>query len=376
VRTLDLLDDLGHPKYPEPKAFILVAKFTHVIPMASLARLQMVMTYTIFLVFAVLFAFLAVLTYIFQINILIAVGLAAIFIFIEYAIGPVLVEASTRPVAVSRQESPWLHDTVKSMSEKAGIPMPRIAIVENSTPNAFVYGRTSSDATLALHRGLVDQLNKDEVVGVIGHELGHIKHRDFVIMTMLSAVPIMAYLVARLSFQSFAFAPKARRKNEGGIGIAILAAAGVSFVVYLLSQLLVLSLSRAREHYSDAFSAYMTGKPRDLESALTRITYGLSLARSEPHGARAFFIQDPSRAKLEMAEISEKKEQYDLDRDGVLDERELQLAMREEARSSWKSVNALFSTHPPTFKRILLLRQMETEIEKGQLAASDIYKRI
>lgn len=344
--------------------------------MASLARLRLIMTYTIFLVFVVLFAFLAVLTYIFQINILIAAGLAAIFMLLEYAIGPALVEASTRLRTVSSEDSPWLHEVVRSMSERAGIRMPRIAIVEDSTPNAFVYGHTSADATLALHRGLVDQLNKDEVVGVIGHELGHLRHRDFVIMTMLSAVPIMAYLVARLSFQSFTFAPKASRRKEGGIGLAVLAAAGVSFIVYLLSQLLVLSLSRAREHYSDAFSAYLTARPRDLESALTRITYGLSLAKSEPHGARAFFIQDPSRAKLEIAEIREKKDQYDLDRDGVLDERELELAMREEARSSWKSVNALFSTHPPTFRRILLLRQMEIEIEKGQLAASDIYKRI
>jgi len=137
-----------------------------------------------------------------------------------------------------------------------------------------------------------------------------------------------------------------------------------------------MGLSRLREHYSDAYSAYVTGQPRQLQSALTKITYGLSLSPNPTTGARAFYIGDPAMAKQEFQRIVGRKDAYDLDRDGVLDERELQLAMEKEAKSTWTTINTWFSTHPPTFKRILLLREIESEMTTGRYSSSRIYAHV
>src|SRR2546426_10628686 len=83
------------------------------------------------------------------------------------------------------------------MASTSGIPMPRLAISPDPTPNAFVFGRTQKSATLAFHQGLLQRLNEDEIEGVIAHELGHVKHRDFIVVTMISAIPLVAYLIAR-----------------------------------------------------------------------------------------------------------------------------------------------------------------------------------
>jgi Zn-dependent protease with chaperone function len=135
-------------------------------------------------------------------------------------------------------------------------------------------------------------------------------------------------------------------------------------------------LSRLREHYADAYSAYLTGSPRSLESGLAKITYGLSISPKSPEGARALYIEDPAQAKQEIQQIMENKAEYDLDRDGVLDERELQLAMEKESKSMWQTMNSWFATHPPTFKRILLLREIENEMETGRYTSERVYAHV
>jgi heat shock protein HtpX len=268
---------------------------------------------------------------------------------------------------------PWFEKTVGELATKSNVPMPRLAVVPNQTPNAFVFGNSTSKMTLAVHEGLLKQLNEDEVKGVIAHEIGHIRHKDSIVMTFLSAIPLIAYLVSRAAF-GFGYVGR-RDDRRGGAGYLVLAGV-IALVVYFVAQLLVMKLSRLREHFSDAYSAYVTESPRSLESALTKIAYGLSLSPEEPHGARALFISDPALAKQEINAIVEKQDQYDLNRDGVLDERELQSAMEKEAKSTWTSVNAAFSTHPPTYKRILLLRQIEEEMRTGTYTSAEIYKHV
>jgi heat shock protein HtpX len=304
-------------------------------------------------------------------TLLVATALAIIFMLIQLAISPAIIAASTRLRYIESGEYPWLERTVENLSEKSGVKKPRIAISPNNDPNAFVFGNSSSNMTLAVHQGLLNSLSEEEITGVIGHELGHIKHKDALIMTLLSALPLIAYMIARgtmaLRWEGD------RRRGEGGY----IALAGIiALVVYFAAQLLVLKLSRLREHFSDAYSAYLTGSPRSLESALTKIAYGLSLSPDEPHGARALFISDPALAKEEINSILENKSEYDLDKDGVLDERELELAMEKEAKSYWTSVNTAFSTHPPTFKRIMLLRQIESEMASGVFSEQRLYAHI
>ena len=304
-------------------------------------------------------------------TLLAATALAVIFMLIQLAISPAIIAASTRLHYIQAGEFPWLESTVDSLSEKCGVRKPRIAISPDNNPNAFVFGNSSSNMTLAVNQGLLDSLSKDEVIGVIGHELGHIKHKDAIVMTLLSAVPLMAYMIARVTL---ALRWEGDRK-KGDAGVIALAGI-VALIVYFVSQLLVLKLSRLREHFSDAYSAYLTGSPRSLESALTKIAYGLSISPTEPHGARALFISDPALAKSEISSILEKKDEYDLDRDGVLDERELELEMEKEASSYWTNLNTAFSTHPPTFKRIMLLRQIGQEMGSGAFSEQRSYALI
>lgn len=347
----------------------------------------MSMTAAILLVGIIFALFLAIIMYIVSIFFVIpplgiyviAVVGAVFFIFIQYLIGPAIVKAATRLHYLRPGENPWLEQTVKKLADKSGLPMPKLAIAPDETPNAFTFGRTASSATLAVHEGLLNQLNEDEIEGVIAHELGHIKHRDYLVITALSAVPLIAFLIARVSFTAMQFGTVGRSRgkdNSGAIWIAILAAAAISYLVYFITQLCVMGLSRLREHYADAYSAYLTGQPRELESALTKITYGLSLSPKPPSGARTFYIGDPALAKQEVSDILSKKEEYDLDHNGVLDERELELAMEKEAKNTWVKVNTLFATHPPTFKRILLLREIDKEMESGKFTSSSIYTHV
>jgi heat shock protein HtpX len=194
-------------------------------------------------------------------------------------------------------------------------------------------------------------------------------------MTVLSSLPLIAYYVAQVTLYAGAFSGRGRRdKDNSG---AILIVIGIlAFAVYIITFLIVMRLSRLREHFADAFSAYATGSPRSLESALAKITYGLSIAPKSESSARSFYIEDPSMAKQEIASIMDKKNEYDLDHDGVLDERELELAMEKEAKSTWQQANSLFSTHPSTFKRILLLREIDQEMDSGNYSSDKMYRHV
>ena len=354
--------------------------------MARLGQLKLSMTVAVLLVSIIFAFFLGAIIFFLQVylqlwawyySIILVIAATVIFILFQFLIGPAIVRFSTGLRYLHSGENPWLESTVKDLADKSGIPVPRLAIVPDKTPNAFVFGRSSKGATLAVHEGLLNELNEDEVRGVIGHELGHVKHKDFLVMTALSALPLIAYLIARGTFEAAWITGRTSRRKEGeGAGVALIFIAAISFVVYIVTLLCVMRLSRLREHYADAYSAYVTESPRQLESALTKITFGLSLSPKPPHGARTLYIGDPALAKQEVQDIISRKEEYDLDKDGVLDERELELAMEKEAKSTWTKVNSWFTTHPATFQRILLLREIEKEMESGTYSGKRIYARI
>lgn len=349
--------------------------------MASLSQLKFAMAFSIFLsafIFALLvFAIVFFLQLDIFIGLAVALGGSALFILFQWAVGPAIVAASTHLHYLKPGENPWLEKTVKEIAQKSGLPMPKLATVPNNTPNAFTFGRSTSNATLAVHEGLLKQLNEDEIKGVIAHELGHVKHKDYIVMTVLSALPLIAYFIAQATLYTGAFSGGGRGRNsKDNSGAALIAIGVIAFVIYILTFLIVMRLSRLREHYADAYSAYVTGNPRELESALAKITYGLSLSPKAPEGTRAFYIEDPAAARQEVQHIMEHKDEYDLDHDGVLDERELELAMEKESKSTWVQMNSLFATHPPTFKRILMLKEIEEEMDTGKYSSDKVYAHV
>ena len=260
--------------------------------MARLSELKFAMGISIFVASFIFGAFLIgaifliqvyVVGFDFLIGILLAVGGTALFILFQYAVGPFIVSATTHLQYVKPGQNPWLENTVKELADKSGIPMPKLATVPDRTPNAFTFGRTSKSAVLAVHEGLLRQLNQDEIRAVIAHELGHIKHRDYIVMTILSALPLIAYWVAQIAFRAAWFGGgRSRGKNEGNASAALLIIGVLSFIVYIISFLAVMRLSRLREHFADSYSAYLT-KPADLQSALAKIT---GLRSSNPTAKR------------------------------------------------------------------------------------------
>ena len=348
--------------------------------MARLSDLKIAMGTSILIAAFIFGIFIFAILFFLQLDLvtglLVGLGAVALFILFQYAIGPSIVAATARLHYLKPGENPWLENTVKDLSQKSGLPPPRVATVPNPTPNAFTFGRGQSSATLAVHDGLLNGLNEDEVRGVIAHELGHIKHKDYIVMTVLSALPLIAYIVAQTAFRAGMYSSYSRGRRENNPAAAFIVIGVISFIVYIVTFLSVMRLSRLREHYADAYSAYLTGSPRSLESGLAKITYGLSISPKSPEGARAFYIEDPALAKQEVQTIMQKKDDYDLDHDGVLDERELQLAMERESKSTWNQLNTLFATHPPTFKRILLLREIENEMNTGKYTQQNIYTHV
>jgi len=344
--------------------------------MASLGALKRSMALTLILIFGMLFALLVVIATLVQwymaeafvsfwIQILFIVLITIGFVLLQWAISPGIIRWSSKLRYLQPGENPFLEETVRELCQKSAVPMPRLAVSPDRSPNAFVFGRSRSSATLAVHMGLLEQLNRDEIKGVLAHEVGHLKHNDMVVMTVVSVVPMLAYMLAR----SVLWGGGRRSKDSGGLIVAAM----LGFAIYFISQLVILRLSRQREFYADTFSAVTTNDPHSLSSALAKITYGLSLTKEAPGAARSFYIGDPLNAKREISSIMQNKREYDLDGDGVLDEKELELAMEEDAKHHRRT--QIMSTHPSTFARIQLLKEIEQDLKHGSMN-KDIYSRI
>lgn len=354
--------------------------------MGSLAALRRGSALTVVLVFGFLSLFLLAVLSILDVllsgsmgsgAVVVLVLLAALFILLQWALSPWIVRRAARAThPVNEQTNPWLYGVVMDLARQAEVKGPRaIWVNDDPAPNAFVFGRTVASSEMVITKGLLEKLNKDEIRAVVAHEIGHLRHKDVVVMTLVSAVPVMAYIVARVGFEFLTHSRGGSGKGKGQALLIALVIAIVSYLIYLITQMLVLYLSRTREYYADAYSGAATRDPYQLSSALTKISYGLSLAHatSEPSGLRAFMIGDPVRAAGDYEKLEKKMADYDLDHDGQIDNAELAKAAAAERRGHWRRANELFATHPPTYARILMLGQLEEELDKGGVA-EDAYK--
>ncbi len=175
--------------------------------------------------------------------------LAVAIVVGQYLLGPKLVEMTMRVRYLSPQEAPNLHAMVEDLAMRAGIPKPKVGISDVNIPNAFAFGRTKADGRVCVTRGLLQILDEGELKAVLGHELSHINHRDMAVVTMISAVPLIFYYI----FISTLFSGN-RNDNTGLIGL-------VALVGYMLSQLIVLFISRVREYYADQEAGELGNPP-------------------------------------------------------------------------------------------------------------------
>src|SRR5437899_966555 len=176
------------------------------LPMGSLNALRRGSAMTVFLLFALLslllLVLLVIIDFVLQANTFpgafaIVVGLAVFFILMQWLISPVIVRWAIRGrQPLTAETNPWVYHTVEELTRQAGVPMPKIWESADGSPNAFVFGRTVASSELVITEGLLERLNQDEIRAVIAHEIGHLRHRDVIIMTLMSAVPLIAYVIA------------------------------------------------------------------------------------------------------------------------------------------------------------------------------------
>lgn len=280
--------------------------------------------------------------------------LSLFLMYLQYMFGPKLVEWSMRVKYVDKAAYPQLHEMVEELSQKAGIPKPKVGLAQIPIPNAFAFGRSRKDGRVCVTRGLIDLLNENELRAVLGHEISHLKNRDVLFITLLSVIPIILY---RIAWHFLFFGAYGRRRTRGQntmlIGLAAL-------VFYFITNLLVLYASRIREYFADRGSVLLGNQPSWLASGLYKLVYGSARVDKrdlkEAEGLKAFFVNDPSRAINEIQELK----QLDLDKSGTIDPHELEALQSKGIKLGFSDrlLEAL-STHPNMLKRIKQLAVYE-----------------
>jgi heat shock protein HtpX len=274
---------------------------------------------------------------------------ATVMMLVQYMIGPKMVEWQMGVHYVSEQEYPALHRMVTELARDAGIPKPKIGIARMPIPNAFAFGRWAKDGRVCVTEGIMNLLNEKELRAVLAHEISHLKHKDVAVITMISVIPMICWYLAWNQLFS------GGRERGNGVLIGI-----VAFIVYLITNLLVLYVSRIREYYADEGAVKLGNSPHHLASALYKLVYGSARVSKDSlkpiEGMKAFFANDPSRASNDIRELS----QIDLDGSGTIDINEL-MALRTrpvKVKTSDKLME-MFSTHPNMLKRIQRLSSLQ-----------------
>ena len=242
-------------------------------------------------------------------GVVIALVISALMNFGSYWFSDSIVLKMYNARPVTQAEAPVLYEAVASLANKAAIPVPKVYIIPSETPNAFATGRNENHAAVAVTSGLLKLMNREEVEGVIAHELSHIKHKDILISTMAATI---ASAVVLLSRWSMFFG------SDDGSAVSALAVAIIAPVAATLVQM---AISRSREYEADAGSARITGDPEALANALMKLS---GAARQKPLGA------NPATAHMFIVNPL-----------------------------SGGTIMGLFSTHPPVEKRVAKLLAMK-----------------
>ncbi|WP_424357603.1 zinc metalloprotease HtpX [Methanocella sp. MCL-LM] len=193
--------------------------------------------------------------------------IAAVMLGIQFFFSDKLVLMTSGAKIVTPEQAPQLHAVVEQLCAEADIPKPKVAIMPTDVPNAFATGRSHRKSVIAVTNGLMQRLDPEEVKAVLAHELSHVKNRDVAVMTLASFISTVAYFI----MTSFMFGGGAYGRDRRGAGSMVLVYVA-ALIVYFVSLLLVRLLSRYRELAADRGSAIITGRPRTLITALTKIS--------------------------------------------------------------------------------------------------------
>jgi heat shock protein HtpX len=247
--------------------------------------------------------------------------LAAVMIgLVSYFQGSAIVLAASRARPVAREEAPQLHNIVEEMAIAAGLPAPAVYLIEDTAPNAFATGRDPQHAAITVTRGLLDKLNRDELQGVIGHEMSHIRNFD-IRYSMLVAILVGSIVLFCDMFMRSMFYRRTGRDRREGAWPFVLLALLLAIIAPIFATLLQMAISRQREYLADASSVQLTRNPLGLADALAKIAGDPEPLEEANRATQHLYIVNPLKVF------------------GI-------------------NASALMSTHPPTEARIKILRSM------------------
>ncbi len=269
------------------------------------------------LLFTILIGILYVLSIIFNVPPYLFLMLSGIFVIGSYWFSDSLVLAMTRAQVVDENQAPELHARVERLANRAGIPKPRIAIVNNPSPNAFATGRSPGKAVVAVHTGLLQIMESDELDGVLAHELSHVKSWDTLTQTLAALFASAIMFISRMAF----FFSYTDRENVNPLALLI------TWIVAPIAAIVVqLAISRSREYAADKSAAKITGNPRGLARALEKLDF---YSRSSSRYVSRNTTPNPSLSHLYIS-----------------------------SPLSANNLAGLFSTHPPIRERVERLNRM------------------
>lgn len=275
-----------------------------------------------FLILIIVFGWLF--SYIFedQIILFIAVGFSVLTSVSSYWFSDKIVLATAKAKPIEKRDNPELYRLVENLCIAAGLPLPKIYIVEESQPNAFATGRDKDHAVIAVTRGLLEKLEKVELEGVLAHELSHIGNKDMLLQTV---VVVMAGVIAVLSnfFLRISFFGGNRNSRNSGGGLLVLLGIVAAILAPIAASLIKLAISRKREFLADASAALLTRYPEGLARALEKIALDPNPLKAAKDTTSHLYIANPFKGK---------------------------------EKNSW--FHKLFMTHPPAEERIKALRGM------------------
>jgi len=254
-----------------------------------------------------------------QNGMLLALGVAAVTNFVAYFFSDKIALATYRAQPVTRDQLPRVYEVVERMTQRIGLPMPRIYVIPTDSPNAFATGRNPAHASVAVTEGIVNLLNDEELAGVLAHELGHVSNRDILISSIAATIAGAITFLAR--FGLFFGGGDRNERRGGGMGALLML-----ILAPIAAFLIQLAVSRSREYQADATGAHFTGNPYALASALAKL---------DAYSKRVPLVATPSTAHLFIIQPF--------------------LGM---------NFGSLFSTHPPIAKRIERLTGRPAEFQQ------------
>ncbi|MCD6445447.1 M48 family metalloprotease [Candidatus Bathyarchaeota archaeon] len=310
-------------------------------------RLSMIATLAVIIGLSTL-VFTVILSLVGSFSLLTLGVLVAGFNVLQWLFAPYIIDALYRVKEISEHENPKLHEIVRNLSKRSGLKTPRLMLAHIPIPNAFAYGSPIAGTRVAVTSGLLKTLDYDEIEAVLGHELGHLKHRDVQIMMFVSLLPALFYYLGYSLMLSSMF----EQREESSLAPLL----GIGFMVFSwILNIFTLYLSRLREYYADRHSASVVDEgAQKLSVALAKLvhaTRGMGKARKQIQHLNAFkalFIVDPDRAESDSITLSRMR---------TTDQKLVQEILSRKLTTMDKILE-IFSTHPNIVKRLRALQEL------------------